>query len=85
MTDWLCADIETFSLLNHSETYKVGKAFKLVIDFCDQTCDPSCLVSKEQISEGTNKYEEINEFLQLHTINSKVIYQYFDAKIYDET
>lgn len=36
MTDWLCPETESFTILNKVETFETAQEFKLVIDFCEK-------------------------------------------------
>ena len=76
MTEWLCPDVEAFTLLNHQDTDVNGKDFILIIDFCD-TSLPSCV--------GAADYESRSNFLKSISINSKIVSQYFDAMTYQTT
>ena len=79
MTDWLCPNITTFSLLNNPETYRRGKSFKLVIDFCDPTSTTSptaTCIADEQARLA---------YLKLITVQSKVVSQFFSPSIFSDT
>lgn len=75
MTDWICPDITAFYLLNNPDTYYLGKNFKLVIDYCDQTTSSDCI---------TDETERRN-FIKQITVNSKVVSQYFNPRVFEET
>ena len=74
MTEWLCPNITSFTLLNMPETYTNGRDFKLVVDLC-VTGEPFC----------HSTIEEKEDFIGRVTLSSKIISQYFDAKSYQET
>ena len=74
MTEWLCPNITSFTLLNHPETYTNGEDFKLVVDLCH-----------EEETQCTSKKDERESFLERVTLNSKIISQYFDPETYQET
>ena len=75
MTEWLCPDTPSFDLLNSSENNENGRDFKLVVDFCDESL-PEC----KGEDNGLRKAQ-----LETITINSKVIYQAFDSKTFQNT
>ena len=52
-----------------------GNDFKLVVDFCDESL-PECKSEDNDLRK---------EQLETITINSKVIYQVFDGKMYHNT
>ena len=63
MTEWLCPNITSFTLLNHPETYTYGRDFKLVVDFCDEK-EPTCI--QDEVKR--------QEYLAQIRLNSKVIF-----------
>lgn len=73
MTDWICPDINTFSLLNNPETYNYGKSFRLVIDFCDPTTATGTCVTDVTTREN---------YLKKISMQSKVVSQYFSPSHY---
>ena len=75
MTEWLCPDTASFNLLNLPDINLNGKDFKLVVDYCDESL-PGCRGEDNGAREAQ---------LETITINSKVIYQAFDGKTYQNT
>ena len=75
MTEWLCPDTPSFDLLNLLEINWSGKDFKLVVDFCDES-SPECRVEDNFLRKAQ---------LETITVDSKIIYQAFDGKMYTNT
>ena len=74
MTEWLCPNITSFTLLNHPETYTNGRDFRLVVDYCDENED-TCITDEAKR----------RVFFETIRLNSKVIYQFFDTEVYNDS